>query len=102
MPAMNKSQSVKQESGNSSISNHSTWILDSGATDHICFNLAYYASYHRVKPIHVKLPNGNVVLACHSGSIQLSSTFILHDVLHIPNFSYNLISVHKLASAMNC
>ena len=39
------------------------WIFDSGATDHICSSLVYFSTYTQIKPIHVKLPNSQTVLA---------------------------------------
>jgi len=34
----------------------SSWILDSGATDHICSSLTHFTSYHQINSISVKLP----------------------------------------------
>ena len=34
------------QTGNNSISSSSSWIIDSGATDHICSSLTYFTSYH--------------------------------------------------------
>lgn len=79
-----------------------SWILDSGATDHICSSLSFFVSYHEIRPIHVQLPNGSNVLASHLGSILISPNFLLHNVLHIPSFAYNLISVTKLTSSITC
>nr|KYP76196.1 Retrovirus-related Pol polyprotein from transposon TNT 1-94 [Cajanus cajan] len=78
------------------------WILDTGATDHICFSLTCFTSYKFIKPIHVNLPNGNSVLASISGTIHFSPFLYLTDVLYLPNFQYNLISVSKLTSVLNC
>jgi len=47
------------QTGNRFISSFSSWIIDSGATDHICSSLTYFTSYHQIDPIYVKLPNGN-------------------------------------------
>ncbi|GAU44433.1 hypothetical protein TSUD_100800 [Trifolium subterraneum] len=38
-----------------------TWILDSGATDHVCPTLHLFTRYRKVKPIPVKFPNGSIV-----------------------------------------
>ncbi|MCH86740.1 retrovirus-related pol polyprotein from transposon TNT 1-94, partial [Trifolium medium] len=49
-----------------------TWILDSGATDHICASLSLFTTYRQVKDIPVKLPNGNTVIADIVGDISIT------------------------------
>lgn len=78
------------------------WILDSGASDHVCPNLQHFSTYKKISPIPVKLPNGEIILAQNSGTIFSTSDFYLHNVLHIPNFHFNLISIHKLTNSLNC
>ena len=34
----------------------SLWIIDSGASDHICSNLKWFHSYNETIPTHIKLP----------------------------------------------
>ena len=80
-----------------------SWILDSGATDHVSASLTHFRSYNQLNPpIMVKLPNGHYVPATHSGDICLSASIILSDVLYIPSFTFNLISISKLVSSTNC
>lgn len=52
------------------------------------------------KPIFVTLPDSHKVIVTHSGSVSLLSDLILHNVLFIPSFKFNLISVHKLCSQL--
>jgi len=56
------------QTDNNFICSFSSWIIDSGATDHICSSLTYFASYQQIHPIFVKLSNGNKVIANYSGS----------------------------------
>ena len=51
------------------IFNKHAWILDSGVTNHVCFDLSNFASYNPIKPIIIKLPNGNYVTPSHFGTI---------------------------------
>jgi len=81
--------------------NFISWILDSGATDHVSSSLTNFHSYHQVSPIMVKLPNGHHVHATHSGTVHLTPSIILNDVLYIPSFTFNLISISKLVSTTN-
>ncbi|PNX55486.1 hypothetical protein L195_g049115, partial [Trifolium pratense] len=79
-----------------------TWILDSGATDHICASLSLFTSYRQVKAIPVKLPNGNTVITDTVGDICITSELILKDVLYMPYFRYNLISVSRVTHDLDC
>ena len=81
--------------------NSASWILDSGATDHVSSSLTNFHSYHQINPITVKLPNGHLVYATHLGTVQLSAFITLHDVLYVPAFTFNLISISKLVSSTN-
>nr|KYP43110.1 Retrovirus-related Pol polyprotein from transposon TNT 1-94 [Cajanus cajan] len=82
--------------------NSDCWIIDTGATDHVCKNINFFQSYRRIKPILIQLPNGSQVSTCVSGTVLLSKTCYLTDVLFIPNFHFNLISVSKLAKTLSC
>nr|KYP61298.1 Copia protein [Cajanus cajan] len=84
------------------ISTPSSWILDSGATDHVSSSLSHFSSFSPINPIDVKLPTGQHVLATHSGIVKFTNSFYLVDVLYIPNFTYNLISISKLVSSLSC
>ena len=55
--------------GNKFFSSFSSWIIDSGVTDHICSSLSHFTSYHQINPISVKLPNENKVFTNYSESV---------------------------------
>lgn len=44
--------------------------MDFGATDHINSSLNFLKSYTEIKPIFVKLPNGNYAFACFSRTVE--------------------------------
>lgn len=73
------------------------WILDTRATDHISFNLSAFTSYKSIIPIFVTLPDGSQLSASISGSVHLTPSLVLHNVLYIPSFNVNLISIAKLS-----
>lgn len=50
----------------------------------------------------VRLPNGTQQLISRIGSVPLSSSIILHNVLYLPCFRFNLLSVAKFTEACNC
>jgi hypothetical protein len=81
------------------------WIIDTGATDHMISTVSLFTSIIAIISSHVKLPNGNYATITHIGTIQLSEHLILHDVLHVPSFSFNMISASKLIKSLkslNC
>ncbi|XP_045831491.1 uncharacterized protein LOC123922861 [Trifolium pratense] len=73
-----------------------SWIVDSGVSDHICSSLNCFSSYNSITPIHVKLPNGNAFIAKYAGTMQFSPGFLVSQVLCVPDFHLNLLSVPKL------
>ncbi|KAL2902782.1 Retrovirus-related Pol polyprotein from transposon RE2 [Bienertia sinuspersici] len=82
----------------------SMWVLDSGATDHICHDLSKFNSYYAMsdKDNTITIPDGRKVPILHVGTVKLTNSIILKDVFHVPEFQLNLISVHRLCDNMNC
>ncbi|XP_019423017.1 PREDICTED: uncharacterized protein LOC109332489 [Lupinus angustifolius] len=78
------------------------WILDTGATDHVCYTLSQFQSFNHIQPITVKLLDGSEVITSISGSVLFSNHLYLSNVLYIPKFSFNIISISKLTSALDC
>jgi hypothetical protein len=85
----------------SSIS-HTDWVIETGATDHMVITTQFFTSMLVVHNVSVNLPNGQSVTVTHIGSVQISSTLLLTDVLCVPSFDFNLISVLKLTSSLHC
>jgi hypothetical protein len=77
-------------------SSYGAWIIDSGASDHICSNITLFDDYHDITPIQVKMPNGTIAYAKQAGSVKLSDNFVVNNVLLVPEFSLNLLSVPRL------
>jgi len=76
--------------------------LDTGATDHVAQNRENFSTFFRIKPVNIKLPNNSIVTANFAGTIQFSTQLILFNVLYVPEFSFNLISVQTLIKDLNC
>jgi hypothetical protein len=85
----------------SSVNLHS-WIIDTGATDHMISTISLFTSITATISSRVKLPNGDYAMVTHIGTVKLSEHLILHDVLCVPSFSFNLISASKLIKPLNC
>jgi len=90
------------QTGNNFISSFSSWIIDSGVTDHIGLSLTYFTSYNQIDPISVKLPNGNQVIANYFGSFFLNQNRVIENILYIPCFTFNLLSIAKLIDKISC
>ena len=78
------------------------WIIDSGATCYMCNEQSDFVKYQKFKtPLKVKLGDGYEVDGIGNGIVILTSQLPsgkhrkckLHNVLHIPSLSYNLLSV---------
>lgn len=74
---------------------YSKWIIDTGATDHITPYLSLLQDV-QVCTAALQLPNGNTSEITHVGNLMLNSQLILTNVLCVPTFLYNLLSVSKL------
>ena len=73
-----------------------SWIIDFGATRHICATKSLFLS---LKPLHnstVTLPNHTVIPVFSYGDIMLNENLMLKNVLLVPDFKFNLILVSYL------
>ena len=48
------------------------------------------------------MANGNTIPIAGHGNVNLNLSLPMQHVLHVPNLSNNLISVHKLTKDLNC
>ena len=78
------------------------WILDTGATYHISFDKTAFLTCTNIIHVHVNLPDGSHITASMSGSVIVSPSLTLHNVLYMPNFHVNLISIAKFVNSNNC
>ena len=86
------------------------WIIDSGATCHICCNQSLFSSIEDLdEPLAVTLGDGNNIEAkqCGTVNVELKQTdgsykpATLYDVLLVPQLSYNLLSVTRATELGN-
>lgn len=92
----------------SSSSRTKDWIVDSGATCHMCNDDKLFVKLRSLKqPLEVTLGDGCAVEATGQGTVVLEmastsgkmSRCKLHEVLYVPDLSYNLLSVSKAVEA---
>jgi hypothetical protein len=94
-------QHVLLARGKKSLSN---WIIDSGATCHICNDENQFKSIITLeKPMDIALGDGYMLKAEKQGTVEITvysqndieGKCILHDVFYAPELSYCLLSVPK-------
>ena len=73
-----------------------TWVLDTGATNHFVCSVDLLNSITGIRQSLVQLPNGESAQETHIWTITLSSSLILKNVLCVPSFSFNLLSISSL------
>ncbi len=78
------------------------WIVDSGATCHMCNDESQFIQLKRLRTIQeVRLGNGRPLDGTAEGTIRLETllpdgktkNFTVENVLFVPKLSYNLLSV---------
>ena len=88
-----------------STSKQGQWIIDSGATSHICNNEQMFVEIKSLKRSQsVILGDGHCLETTTVGAVNLKFVLPdgatkdcrLHDVLYVPGLSYNLLSVSKI------
>ena len=86
----------------SKVTNMKDWVVDSGATRHICGNISAFTSYTTVKEgeEQVLMGDSKSILVIGKGKVLLKLTsgkvLALSDVLHVPDIRWNLVSVSLL------
>lgn len=97
---VSSSSTIRDLSGNIAcffvIGKNTTWIIDSGATDHMVCSPSLLTESSSVKNCTIQLPNGTRAIVTHVGSVTFSPYLILTNVLCVPSFHLNLISINKL------
>nr|CAN83808.1 hypothetical protein VITISV_026963 [Vitis vinifera] len=83
--------------------NYTTWIVDSGASDHMTGNLMVF---HEYTPCHnnssVRIADGTLSRVFGTGSVIISKDITLHSVLCVPKLDCNLLSISRLTQDFNC
>uniref|UniRef100_A0A803N438 GAG-pre-integrase domain-containing protein n=1 Tax=Chenopodium quinoa TaxID=63459 RepID=A0A803N438_CHEQI len=79
------------------------WIIDSGASDHMTSSLEFVINPIKCQqPLTINLPTGATSQVTHIGTVELPNSLYLQNVLVIPHFKHNLLSVHKMMKDSQC
>jgi len=80
-----------------------SWIIDSGATDHMTNSSNLFCTYTPCPSSRkISVADGSLTTVAGLGDVKLSPEFNLRQVLHVPKLISNLISIQKLTKDMNC
>lgn len=80
--------------------NDKDWMFDTRASGHMTA-YSYLLTHIRslINPIQVGSPDGSIYTIREVGTLPLSSSIVLNDVLLIPDFKHNLLSIPKLVES---
>ena len=91
--AFNTSRTVSDDS----------WIIDSGASDHMTSARKNFFTYSPcLGHDKVRIADGSLSPIIGKGSVKCTPSITLPFALHIPHFSYNLLSVSAITKNLNC
>ncbi|KAK9668765.1 hypothetical protein RND81_13G085000 [Saponaria officinalis] len=78
------------------------WIVDTSVSDHMTSNCTLLYYIHLLpKLILVGLPDGTVKVVNHSGILNLTPSLTLTNVLIVPDFKHNMLSVGCLVNQLH-
>jgi len=84
-------------SSNTVLLNTVSWIIDSGASDHVTPHIQLFSSIKKSnKPIIIGFPDGTTKLVTSTGDVPITDGIILKDVLYVPDFKHSLLSVSEI------
>ncbi|XP_074355693.1 uncharacterized protein LOC141695336 [Apium graveolens] len=79
------------------------WIVDYEASDHMTSSLNNLLNVKHAPPnFTINLPTGATSKISHIGDVILKSGLKLLNVLYVPQFTHNLLSINKLAKNNAC
>ncbi|KAL3510952.1 hypothetical protein ACH5RR_030353 [Cinchona calisaya] len=100
--AMGSNATVSIETNLSQSDKGEEWILDSGATDHMTFSRQDISQITQPRKSSVFNANGIPYPVSGAGSIELTHTLKLSNVLLVPSLSNKLLSVSQVTKELNC
>ena len=81
---------------------NSTWIIDTGATDHMTNSTSHLTSIRSTTQQNILTANGGIAPVTHEGSVSNSNSLNLDTVLVVPSLSCNILSVGQITKTLNC
>lgn len=72
------------------------WVIESRASCHVCYDQSMFIDLHTVDNISIILPTHMTFSVEFVGNVQLNEDILLTNVLLVPTFTHNLLSVSAL------
>ena len=92
----------QKANANERMTGKETWIIDTGASNHMTGNLKLLQELKNVQGCPVGLPDGQKVVATKEGTTTLEGGLKINNVLYVPKLNCSLISVTQLIDETNC
>lgn len=86
----------------SATSKNSTWIIDTGASDHMTSDCGHLQSISPSSQTIISTANGSTSPITCVGSVILSENITLDNVIVVPSLECNLLSVSQITSFLAC
>ena len=83
-------------------SKNRTWIIDTGASDHMTWDSSQLKSVLPSSQSVISTANGITFPITGEGYVILSNTLTLDTILVVPSLEYNLFSVSQITSTLAC
>ncbi|OIT33194.1 hypothetical protein A4A49_56054, partial [Nicotiana attenuata] len=81
------------------------WVVDTGASHHITCDKEILSNIENIEQHRnhkVQIPTGSKCSVTHKGKTSILQGYELKDVLYVPYFKFNLLSVSKLTKELLC
>ena len=78
------------------------WIIDLGATDHMTYEYKDFKTKSIPQRNAISNANGDIYPVIGGGTVELSTTFTLPNILFVPSLSTKLLSVGQITEDLNC
>lgn len=73
------------------------WVVDMGATSHMCYDLNQFIYFSKPNQrMTVNLPDESSQPIIHVGRVILNPKITLYNIMHVLSFKQNLLSINKL------
>ena len=89
-------EEIKQSEALTATTINTKYIADSGATDHMVNDTSLFTTTHSVTPRILTASTGEQHTVNTAGTIRLTPTITLTNVLYCPDLKANLISLNKI------
>ncbi|KAG7598819.1 F-box associated interaction domain [Arabidopsis suecica] len=79
-----------------------SWIIDTGASNHMTGSVDFLTEISVMAPVYIKLPDGRFTVANQQGKVSLGSHLQLTNVFFVDGLQCHLISVSQLTRDRGC